>query len=58
MQKRLEADAANNFHLVNTQGILTRAEWANELHPVPEGFQKVAQKFADALAARFPTRSG
>jgi hypothetical protein len=57
MQKRLEADAANNFHLVDTQGILTRAEWANELHPVPEGFKKVAEKFADALAARFPARN-
>jgi len=37
MQKRLVADPVNNFHLVETQDTLTRAEWANELHPVPGG---------------------
>jgi hypothetical protein len=54
MLKRLEGAAGNNFHLVDTQGILAPGEWANELHPYPPGFQKVAQKFADALAQTFP----
>lgn len=52
MLARLAADAANNFHMVDTQGTLTSAEWANELHPIPGGFNKIAQKFADALAMK------
>jgi len=57
MLKRLEGVAGNNFHLVDTQGTLARDEWANELHPQPPGFQKVAQKFANALAQKLPTRN-
>ncbi|TPQ32977.1 SGNH/GDSL hydrolase family protein [Bradyrhizobium guangdongense] len=52
MLARLAADAANNFHMVDTQGTLTSAEWANELHPIPSGFNKIAQKFADVLATK------
>jgi len=37
--------------LVDTQGILRPADWANELHPTPAGFIKIAQKFADTLKA-------
>ena len=50
--KRLADVPANNFHLVDTQGTLKPADWANELHPDPAGFKKIAQKFADALKAK------
>ncbi len=56
MLVRLAGDAKNNFTLVDTQGTLTAAEWANELHPFPGGFQKIAQKFHAALAQKFPRR--
>ena len=49
MLKALADDPANNFKLVETQGTLTAAEWANELHPIPSGFMKIAAKFAVAL---------
>jgi hypothetical protein len=49
MLKRLEGVAAYNFHLVETQGTLADADWANELHPTPAGFKKMAQKFAAKL---------
>ncbi|MER9255372.1 SGNH/GDSL hydrolase family protein [Mesorhizobium sp. M0598] len=45
----LAADAKNNFHVVPTQGTLNDSHWANELHPDPAGFRKIAQKFATAL---------
>lgn len=51
MVKRLADKPANRFHLVDTQGTLAPADWANELHPYPDGFRKIAQRFADALAA-------
>jgi hypothetical protein len=44
--------------LVPTQGTLqSEQEWANELHPTPEGFGKMAAKFAAALEAEFPGRA-
>jgi hypothetical protein len=49
MLKNLENEAANKFHVVETQGVLAAADWANELHPYPAGFLEIAQKFADAL---------
>jgi hypothetical protein len=49
----LAAEPANNFHLVETQGTLKPADWANELHPEPPGFKKIAKKFSDALDAHF-----
>jgi hypothetical protein len=52
----LANDPANNFFLVDTQGTLVPADWANELHPFPEGFQKIAAKFVTALGAKFPNR--
>jgi hypothetical protein len=52
----LAADPANNFILINTQGTLAPAEWANELHPIPEGFRKFASEFVDTLRLRFPGR--
>ncbi len=47
---------ANNFFMVDTQGTLVTADWANELHPFPAGFVKLAQKFVDALRVNFPGR--
>jgi hypothetical protein len=55
-----QAVARNNFILVDTQGTLNNPDytqdWANELHPYPEGFGAVAGKFLAALRARFPGR--
>ena len=56
MLVQLAAKPKNNFHLVETQGVLAHADWANELHPFPAGFRKIAQKFAAALATAFPGR--
>jgi len=53
MLVRLEGEPRNNFTMVDTQGVLSTAEWANELHPVPSGFQQMARKFAAALAQKF-----
>jgi hypothetical protein len=36
--------------------VLDPADWANELHPYPQGFQKLAGKFVDALRSKFPGR--
>lgn len=52
----LAAESTNGFHLVQTQGTLAPADWANELHPNPEGFGKIAGKFDAALRAAFPGR--
>lgn len=49
MLKRLEAEPTHNFHVIETQGTLNPDNWANELHPYPEGFKAIAHKFADAL---------
>jgi hypothetical protein len=52
-----ESDKKNNFILVDTQGTLTnpdyKQDWANELHPYPEGFCEIARKFLIALRAKF-----
>ncbi len=52
----LSDDHANDFILVDTQGTLQTADWANELHPFPQGFKKIAGKFVDALRNHFPGR--
>ncbi len=53
----LAADPTNNLVLIQTQAVLDpQTEWANELHPTPGGFAKVAALFADALATQFPGR--
>ncbi len=56
---RLAAFANSQRHvvLVETQGLLDADEWANELHPTPAGFRKVAEAFAAALIAHFPGRA-
>ena len=48
--------STNNFFLVDTQLTLDPADWANELHPYPPGFQKIATKFVTSLRAQFPNR--
>jgi len=56
MLQGLAADPANLFFLVDTQGTLDTSDWANELHPYPQGFAKLAAKFVMALQAVFPGR--
>ena len=56
MLNDLAADPANNFLLVPTQGTLIAADWANELHPFPGGFKKIAGRFVQSLQGRFPGR--
>lgn len=57
-KKRLLAFCATtpNAIFVDTQGTLVAKEWANELHPTPEGFRKIAEKFRIALSHKFPGR--
>jgi hypothetical protein len=50
------AVAHKNVIYVETQGTLAPGDWANELHPTPPGFDKIAEKFLDALRVIFPGR--
>lgn len=52
----LAGNPANNFFVVDTQGVLVPADWANELHPYPDGFKKLAAVFVNDLRKRFPGR--
>jgi hypothetical protein len=45
-----------NFTVVKTLNTLSLTDWANELHPHPGGFVKLAQKFLAALQSHFPGR--
>jgi hypothetical protein len=45
-----------DFTRVHTEGALADSDWANELHPYPGGFEKLAQRFLTALRARFAGR--
>jgi hypothetical protein len=56
MLLRLAVEGANNFSMVDTQGVLAPADWANELHPYPNGFKSIAEKFVAALEVNFPGR--
>ena len=44
---------SNRIH-VQTQGTLGVGEWGNEIHPNRQGFQKIAEKIADALQPYLP----
>jgi hypothetical protein len=44
---------SHDFTVVPTQGTLSKEDWANELHPHPKGFGKLAQAFLTALQNRF-----
>lgn len=50
---RLQELSASNPRLtfVDTQCTLGSDEWANELHPTPDGFDKIATKFITAIRA-------
>lgn len=50
------AAAHNDVILVATQGTLAANEWANELHPTPDGFDKIGARFLAALRQQFPGR--
>jgi hypothetical protein len=56
MLANLAGNSANKFFLIATQGTLVPSDWANELHPFPAGFQKIAAKFVTALHNNFPNR--
>jgi hypothetical protein len=49
MLATLASDPANNFTLIDTQGLLVPTDWANELHPFPAGFSTLAAQFVNAL---------
>ncbi|MBJ7309010.1 SGNH/GDSL hydrolase family protein [Rugamonas sp. CCM 8940] len=51
----LQGQHADFIH-VKTQGTLSAGQWANELHPTPDGFAAISAKFVAALRARFPHR--
>jgi hypothetical protein len=59
-QKLIGFENKNNFILVDTQGTLNnpdyKQDWANELHPYPEGFGEIAGKFLCALRTKFTGR--
>jgi hypothetical protein len=56
MLSGLAAEPGNKFILVETQGLFAAGDWANELHPYPAGFTRVAEKFVAALRIAFPSR--
>lgn len=47
---------SGNFHHVRTQGVLTANQWANELHPTPDGFAAITAQFVFELRNVFPER--
>jgi len=54
---RLQSEVpSNNFIVADAQGLLVPADWANELHPYPNGFTTIAQRFIDTLRIKFPGR--
>jgi hypothetical protein len=52
----LAQNASMKFKLIDTQGTLVRDDWANELHPFPSGFAKIAERFVAALRQQFSGR--
>jgi hypothetical protein len=56
MVSALAADKTNNFVLVGTRGTLERVSGVANgwLHPYPQGFVALAQKFLTALRAQYP----
>jgi hypothetical protein len=61
MLNGLASVAANKFYVVDTTSTIAANNafpdgWANELHPYPAGFGRLADKFLAALKAHFPGR--
>jgi len=52
----LAGKSANNLTLIDTQTQLVPSDWANELHPFPDGFNTLAGRFVEALRFKFPGR--
>ena len=50
------ADPAQNHdvYLVETAGTLSDADWANEMHPTPAGFDRLAERFRPLLRTLIP----
>jgi hypothetical protein len=48
------ASKTKDFYLVDTRGTIATNDWANELHPKSDGFNKLAQKLFAALRSQFP----
>lgn len=48
--------SAPDFHHVKTQGMLNPNQWANELHPTPDGFSAISACFVFELRKVFPNR--
>ncbi len=44
------------FHIIDTRGIIVVNDWSNEIHPKPDGFVKLTEKFLKDLRVRFPGR--
>ena len=53
MLDKLERSGNYNFTVVQTHNTLAKMDWANELHPYPPGFEKLARKFLDELGHHF-----
>jgi hypothetical protein len=55
--RSLSTVPGNNVVYIETQGTLVASEWANDLHPTPGGFKKIAQQFVGPLTDRFSDRA-
>lgn len=54
LAERLGRLQGPRFEFVKTSGTLTRADWANELHPNLNGFRKIARRFREPLLKYLP----
>ncbi|MGA3846292.1 SGNH/GDSL hydrolase family protein [Ralstonia nicotianae] len=50
------AVTTSSFFHIQTQRTLQASQWANELHPTPEGFAAITAKFVAALQGKFGMR--
>lgn len=50
LEKIRETDLTN-LHVVKGHGTLNDEDWANELHPTPEGFRKLAKRWKEQLVS-------
>jgi hypothetical protein len=46
--------SSNLYHFVDTRTLLGADDWANELHPTGEGFNKIARPFFPVFQQYFP----
>ena len=54
MLKRVERACPERFTVIDTRGTLKSEDWADEIHPSHEGFERIARKIARQLAKDFP----